>query len=259
MSNAYTSTLNAGVGMLEESRILLDLWQPGMSATDLNQVARESGQFPNQTARRLRNLVFECFKTRYMVNEGAPAILLKAIKEHLSSQELKQLLFLYTCRSQLVLADFVNQVYWNAYASGRDAIRNEEVQNFLIRANQDGKTSQPWSENTIQRVARYLTATCADFGLLEGGTKSSRRILAFRIEPRVAVILAYDLHFSGLGDNLVIGHTDWALFGLERADVLEELKRLALQGHFIVQSAGGVTRIGWQYHSMEELVDALTR
>lgn len=258
-TDSYTTMLNAGVGMIDETRLLLDLWKPGMRSADLRQHALQSGQFPNITARRLRNLIAECFQPRYLVNDGKPARLLKAIKDIFSTREFNQVLYLYTCRESRILFDFICQVYWNAYSSGREKIGNEDALDFVIRANQEGKTVSPWSESTLQRVARYLTSSCADFGLLESGQKVSRRILPFRIESGVTVILAYDLHFAGQGDNAVLSHPDWALFGMERADVLDEFKRLGLQGWWIVQSAGDVTRIGWQYPSMEELIDGLSK
>ena len=57
----------------------------------------------------------------------------------------------------------------------------------------------------------------------------------------------------------MLAHPDWLLFGLEREDVLAELKRLALHGLFIVQAAGEVVKISWPYKSMEELIDVLTQ
>ncbi len=150
-------------------------------------------------------------------------------------------------------------MYWNAYSSGKEKISNEDACIFVTRANQDGKTVKPWSENTLQRVAGYLTTSCADFGLLEAGQKSVRKILPFRIESRVAFILAYDLHFLGHGDNSILGHPEWALFGMDRSDVLNEFKRQALKGWWILQSAGEVTRIGWQYQTMEELIHVLAK
>jgi hypothetical protein len=81
----------------------------------------------------------------------------------------------------------------------------------------------------------------------------------YRLEPRVAAILAYDRHFAGLGDNRVLADPDWALFGLETADVLAELRRMALKGVVIVQSAGGATSVGWQYKSIGELSDAIAQ
>jgi len=252
----YTTQLQAGLGMIQETQILLNLWIPGMDVTQLQKEALESGHLPNVSARRLRNIVSECFYPRYLREEPPPALFLQKLRRTLSGKELNQLLFIYTCRANSILNDFVKEVYWDAYTAGKVSISNEDAESFVVRANQDRKTHKPWSDNTIRRVSGYLSGCCADFGLLENGVKRIRRILPFRIEPRIAIYLAYDLHFFGHGDNSVLSHSDWGLFGLDRNDVLNELKRLALKGWFIVQIAGDVTRIGWQHQSMEEFVDA---
>jgi hypothetical protein len=108
-------------------------------------------------------------------------------------------------------------------------------------------------------VASYLTGCCADFGLLERGAKSVRKILHYRVDPRTAAILAHELHFAGHGDNAIVANPVWTLFGMDRADVLNELRRLALKGLFIVQSAGDVTRIAWQCKDLEELGHVLAQ
>ena len=95
--------------------------------------------------------------------------------------------------------------------------------------------------------------------MLERGLRSSRRILPFRISPSVAAYLAYELHFSGVGDNTLLTHEDWQLFGLARDDVMEELKRLSLKGLIIFQAAGDVIRINWKQQDMEALCDVLTQ
>lgn len=255
----YTTQLQAGLGMIEETRILLDLWHVDMNVTALNQAALQSGRFPNMSARRLRNVVVECFAPRYLREREAPAQLLQDVREVLSGREFEQLLFIYTCRANPILADFVREVHWSAYTSGHLTLSNKDASAFVTRANQDGKTSTGWAHSTIRRVAGYLTGCCADFGLLERGRKSVRRIQSYRIEPRIAAILAYDLHFAGLGDNRVVGDPQWALFGMDTPDVLDELKRLALKGVLLVQHAGGVTHIGWQHKTMKELIDALAQ
>jgi hypothetical protein len=255
----YTTQLQAGLGMIDESRILLNLWTEEMDVPALTHKALSSGQFSTMSARRLRNLVVECFAPRYLVHNGAPAMLLKALQPSLSSRELEQLMFLYTCRANSILADFVREVYWQDYAAGRDTLDNDEARRFVIRANQDGKTTTPWSANTIQDVAGRLTGCCADFGLLERGVRRVRRILPYRLEPRVAAIVAYDLHFAGYGDNSVYSHSDWQLFGFAPEDVLDELRRLALKGLLILQAAGNATYIGWRYRSMNEVCDVITQ
>lgn len=255
----YTTQLGAGLGLIEETKTLLTIWQAAMDPASLYQVALHSGRFPNVSARRLRNIVVECFAPRYLVNHGLPATLLKMLAHALTSQELAQLLLLYTCRAHLILADFVRQVYWERYAAGHETIRNTDAEAFVLQAVRDGKTQKLWSESIVKNVSSYLTGCCADYGLLEKGRKSMRKILPCRLESKVAAYLAYDLHCAGLGDNSVLGHTDWALFGLARTDVHDELKRLALQGYVIVQSAGEVARIDWRYASMQELTDVIAQ
>jgi hypothetical protein len=245
--------------MIEETRILLNLWRPGMSSVDLQAVALASGHFPNLSARRLRNFIIEGFAPCYLRDDSGVAMYLQKLQPVLTKQEFDQLLFIYTCRVHPVLADFVREVYWQAYVSGQECIRNDEARDFVLCANQNGKTTSFWSASTILRVARYLTSYCADFGLLERGTKRTRKILPFHIESQVATILAHDLHFAGHADNRLLNHPDWALFGLESTDVQNLLKRLALRGHFIVQAAAGVTRISWKYKCMEELVNVLAQ
>ncbi len=259
MTELYTTRLGAGQGMIDETRLMLDLWYEGMDAQALNQAALQSGLFPNMSARRLRNFVIECFKPRYLTDKALPARFLQQLQPTLSTREFEQLLFIYTCRANIVLADFVREVYWLAYASGRNEISNDEARIFVDRAVSDNKTTTQWSENMIQRVSGYLTGTCADFGLLEKGRKKNRQVLPYRLEQRVAAILVYDLHFAGHGDNSVVSHRDWALFGLEPADVIDELKRLTLKGWLIVQAAGNVVRIGWEHNSMQEVIDAFTQ
>jgi hypothetical protein len=255
----YTTQLQAGLGLVTETKALLDLWAEGMSTPQLYQTALASGRFPSVTARRLRNVVAECFAPRYLVEQGRPASHLKRLAPALSSSEFNQLLLLFTSRANAVLGDFVRSVYWERYAGGYQEIDNEDARAFVERAIDDGLTSKRWSATTVRRVAAYLTGCCADYGLVEAGTRTKRRITPFRIASSVTAYLAHDLHFRGLGDNALRDHEDWRLFGLDREDVLEEMKHLALKGILIVQSAGDIVRIGWKHLDMETLCDVLAK
>ena len=255
----YTTKLQAGLGLIDETKILLNIWNPNLDASTLFQEALQSGEFSNVSARRLKNIVSECFSPRYLAAGAQPAKILKQYGNLFSSQELKQLLCLYTCRANLILGDFIRQVYWDRYSSGRATIRNEDAQDFVTRAIQEGKTVKPWADTTIKRVSSYLTGCCVDFGLLENIRKPERKIIPCRLEPKVAVILIHDLHFSGVGDNAAMAHEDWGLFGLEIDDVRNELKRLSLKNYLMIQTAGDMTRIEWKFKRMEELLNVITQ
>jgi hypothetical protein len=255
----YTSQLQAGLGLINETKELLELWAPGMSVSQLNQVALDSGRFPNVTARRLRNVISECFAPRYLISNGAPAQHLKKLSGNVPGSDFTQILLLFTARANPILSDFIRDVYWSRYAGGYAEISSADARAFVERAIDDGKTTIRWSESTVRRVSAYLTGCCADYGLLERGTRSSRRILPVRISHLASAYLAYDLHFAGVGDNALLTHPDWQLFGLAREDVLEELKKLSLKGHLIIQAAGDVVRISWKQQSMEALCDVLSK
>src|SRR5207244_3003700 len=152
-----TTQLGAGLGLVNETKALLDLWTPGLPAQKLFQIALESGRFPTVTARRLRNIVVECFAPRYLDEEGRPVIHLKQLVSILSTADLTQLMLIHTCRAKPILGDFIREVYWTRYAAGYTEITNEEARHFVERAVDDGKTLKRWSESTVRNVAGYLT------------------------------------------------------------------------------------------------------
>lgn len=254
----YTTQLQAGLGLVTETRLLLELYEPDLSVAELTEKALNSGQFPLVTARRLRNIVAECFAPRYLRTLGT-AVVLKRLASCLSRAELNQLLLIHTARANLVLADFIREVYWPRYAAGRDALTLDDAREFVIAGMRAGRAQKPWSDTTIRRVASYLLGCCADYELLGGNGRGPRPIQPLRLHTKVAAYLAYDLHFQGLGDNQILGHEDWQLFGLTPIDVRDQLKRLSLQGWLILQSAADVVHIGWTCKTMDELSDVITR
>ena len=253
----YTSKLGAGLGLIEETLALLEIWSPELDANQHYLRALESGRFPGISARRLKNIMKECFAPRYLCNNAIPATIIKSLMGRVPNRNLQQLMFLFTARVNPILYDFILEVYWPAYVSGKDKISNEYAREFVHKAVSEGRTGIAWSDKVTQNVAGYLTGCCADYGLLESGRRRQRAILPFQLCAEVSIILAYDLHFEGLGDNAILGHNDWNLFGLQREDVLDELKRMSLKGFFILQAAGDITRISWNHKSWEDLLDAI--
>ena len=251
----YTTQLQAGLGLIDETKSLLSLYEPGMSVPELHEVALNSGLFPNVSARRLRNVIAECFSPRYLKNNTAQ--FLKPLSRHLSSGTFSQYLFILTAQANRILHDFIIEVYWSRYSSGRDSVSRDDAIDFVTNAVQEGKTGKSWSDTTIQRVSSYLIGCCADYGLLSSRRSSSRSIQAIRLEEQTFLFFMYWFHFSGLGDNSTINHEVWKLFGLEPSDVREELRRISRKGWLIIQSAGEVTRISWKFKNMEEVVNVI--
>lgn len=247
-----------GLGLTDETKALLQVWIPPMDAATLYQEVLASGLLSQVSAYRLRNIVVRCFGNRYLVRGIEPASTLKRLLPSLTSSEMTQLFFIYTCRANPILHDFVRDVYWPSYVSAAKSIPKIGAEDFIRRAIDDNKTPSRWADGQIERLGRYLTGCCSDFGLLGRPSREGRPILPLRIEQKVFIYLAYELHFAGVGDNALLTHEDWQLFGMAREDVLEEIKRLSLKGLLIVQVAGDVIRISWKQQNMKGLCDVLT-
>lgn len=254
----YTTQLQAGLGLTMETHQLLELFEPGMSASELTERALASGRFPRVTARRLQNLVTECFAPRYL-RHPATAPALKRLACILNRSAFNQLLLIHTARANLILADFIRDLYWSRYSAGHGALSLDDAREFVLAGIRAGRTRKVWSDTTVKRVASYLLGCCADYELLGGNGRGPRPMQPLRLHAKAAAYLAYDLHFQGLGDNQILLHEDWRLFGLEPADVRDHLKRLSLDGYLIFQSAADVVHVGWTCKSMTELTDVLTR
>ena len=78
----YTTKLQAGLGLIEETHRLLEIWEPGMNRQALIDRSLELGCFPNITARRLRNIISEAFAVRYLIDNAEPANHLKLFIRH---------------------------------------------------------------------------------------------------------------------------------------------------------------------------------
>jgi hypothetical protein len=254
----YTTQLQAGLGLVQETSVLLDLWEPGDTASRLCDRALESGQFPTVTARRLRNIVAECFAPRYLNPVENVAWRLKQLKAVLSGADFRQLLLLHTARANKILADFVRDVYWERYAGGYDYVTSEDAEDFVRHALDEGKTEKYWADSTVKRVCSYLLGACSDYDLLGDRTGGGRIITAGRLSSVTAAYLAYDLNDQGMADNVMAAHPDWKLFGLDEQSVRGELKNLSLQGLIVLQAAGDIVHISWRYSSMEEFIDGLS-
>jgi Putative inner membrane protein (DUF1819) len=256
----YTTELSKGQGAIDETLSLLQVWEPGMSAELLAQKTIAEGILGRLTAVRTRDLAQRVFARRFLGSGGAAAANLKyLIEQHADRGVVKQIMLLYTSRLHVILRDFIAEIYWNRYSAGAERISRSDAEQFILRAQTDGRIAPPWSETMRLRVARYLTGTLADFGLLAEGKQTAKALRPFRLLPGTGLFLAHEIHFHGFSDNSMLQSPDWKVFGLARGDVVRELDRLAATGHYIMQYSGDLLRISWRYQTMEECLDAIAR
>jgi hypothetical protein len=209
------------------------------------------------TAYRVNDIVRRVFARRFLRADLPPARLLKQLVERdYPGQLFSDLCLLYAARSDDLIRDAITHLYWPALAEGRLTFTPSLVVEFLRQAEREGKIPEPWSEKVKLKVARGLLKAMADFGLLVETSRGRRELVHFRPTDHALVFLAYDLHFSGSTDAGIVGHKDWALFGLTAKDVATVLDRLGGERWWLAQVAGSIVRISWKYKRMEEVVDA---
>lgn len=259
ISKTYTTALAKGQGLLDETLSLLSIWEPGMTTKELSAKAIQEGLLGRATAHRARDLVTRTFAPRYLVEDARPARYLKSLLQAgASPNHLQQLFLIYTVRANLILRDYICQVYWTRYTSGAKMLGKQETLNFLENAYILGKLPTKWSESMMERVARYLGGCLENFGLLKNQRAGTREISPIHIRPLTSLFLAHELHFSGVSDDGILQHPDWQLFGLEMIEILRELQRVS-SNHFIAQFSGEFLRISWKYQMMEEAIRAIAR
>lgn len=254
----YTTNLSKAQGMVPETLELLELWEPGMTVGELKARVRAVGALGRATQVRVDDLVGRAFAQRYLIEDGKPAQWLR----HLLSKRaprglLRQLTLIYTARANLILHDFITEVFWRKYSSRAGEVTKQDARDFIDGAVGRGALEKRWSESMVERVTRYLLGTLVDFELIASNQHGQRQIRPLFIMPETIVFLGYELHFTGTDDQEIARHRDWGLFGLLPADVIAYLEKAATQGHLFIQHSGSFVRVEWKYRTMEEMLDAL--
>lgn len=255
----YTQMLAKGGMLLTETRTLLQHWQPGETEAELTARAIRDDLLSAATSSRVRNIV-SVFAMRYLRPDDAAARHLKRLLAgNAPAQLFTDLVFHYTARRDGLLTEFTTRRYWSAAREGRLVITVQDVEQFILEGELEGRMATRWSERNRQRMARVVLAALTDVGLLREHKPGKREIVPYHPADGTVVYLAYRLHGQGVSDASLASHPAWALFGLEPNDVWNRLETLAGEGWFIVQRAGQVARITWHYSGVEEVVDALAR
>jgi hypothetical protein len=259
MASQYTTNLSKAQGMVPETIELLEIWEPGMDVGELKARVRSMGALGKATQVRVDDLVGRAFAQRYLIDDGKPARWLRHLLSNRAPHGLlRQLILIYTARANLILHDFIREVFWLKYASRAGEVTKQDARDFIERAVSRGALKNRWSDSMVERVTRYLLGTLADFELITSNQFGHRQIRPLFILPETVVFLAYDLHINGTDDQEIIRNRDWELFGLHPADVIALLEKAATQGHLFIQHSGALVRVEWKYLTMEDALHALT-
>jgi hypothetical protein len=250
----YTTELLKGTGLIQETILLLDIYEPGITKSELLEKAINSNVLVKDHNNRIKDIVNRIFYRRYFSFGEETVLALKQLRQnHISINILSQLFFVYTCRTNSVLFDFITSVYQRLYLAGERVLPDNAAITFINEAIKIGDIEPPWSDSTKLRVARHIIATITDFKLIDSG----KNMLPLFLDDIVVNYLAHELHFKGVPDTAIIDAHEWKLFGYDRNDIIKQLERVSFKGHYIFQSSGELIKINWRYKNMKDLANAI--
>ena len=251
LKKEYNSNLLKGTGLIQEMLTLIDAYDSTVPYLEFQERVVRDDLLSKSTENRVIDIVRNIFKDRFLGYDiNIPEVLKEMREEYVSMSVLTQIFYVYTCRANKLLVDFINEVYFKKLGSGYNNLNASDPKDFIKTALSDGRINSSWSASTISKVSEHIIATLIDFELIE----KNKTMINFRIIDLTANFFAHEMHFRGISDNNIWHHEDWKLFGLSPQDVISVFERLANQGTFIMQFSGEILSISWKNKSMNEFI-----
>jgi hypothetical protein len=178
------------------------------------------------------------------------------VTHRFSPAALDRILYFHAVKSDRLLYDIVTEVLLPLKTQGITDIDVIEIEKTLAKWVSEGKTTSPWSENTIRRVTQGLLSTLRDFGVLAGAVY--KRIAPAYLPVEVFAYIMFYLKQRQPSGAKLIAMPDWKLFFLPHEGV-ERFLIEAHQHHLLeYHAAGAVTRLTFPAQTLEEYAHVLT-
>lgn len=256
MMATYDTNLLKATGLVQETLVLLEAYQPGQSKEEFSRYVITSDLLGKATQGRVNDILRSNFFRRYVAAGPDVLTAMKRLQaNYVSSDVLNQLFLVYTCQANSILSDFICQVYWPKVAAGETAIRTTDPVDFILDAVHDGRIERHWSDSSRKHVSEKIIACLIDFRLIE----KNKKIRQFVASDSTVNFLLHEGHFRGLSDMQLLSLPDWAVLGLSADDLIRRMNRLTQRGQFMAQYSGELLTISWLYPSLLAAADGISR
>jgi len=250
----YTSRIIKASALIADTRVLLAAWDLELSVTENLDRARRENIFGKASRKRVEDIL-KIFRQRYFDDADVGTALVTLAQGGAPAGWIDPLLYFFSAQNDRTLRDFVAEVLYPRHLAGytdlpvQVAVR--AVRNWIAA----GKTTTPWNEGTIERVAQGLMATLRDFGVLQGA--ANKRLTPIYLPTPSFALIAFWLQQRERSGHLVLQSDDWRLFFLP----VEGVERFFIEAHqehlLTYHAAGSVIRIEFPAASLPEYVHAL--
>jgi hypothetical protein len=252
----YSSKIIKAGALLADTKTLLSQWDVGAPATDNLERLRRENVFGKASRSRVEDIL-AIFRQRFLGEESVTRALVVLVKGKLPATSLDRILFFHAARADRLLHDVVTEVLAPLSARGITDIDVLEVQKPLKKWVAEEKTSAPWSDPTIERIAQGLLSALRDFGVLQGAVK--KRLAPAYLPVEAFAYLAFYLKQHQPSGAKLVELPDWKLFFLPAEGVERFLFDAHQHGLLEYHAAGTVTRLTFPAKTLEEYAGVLAQ
>lgn len=250
----YTSRIIKASALIADTKVLLSEWDLGQSVADNLDRARRQNIFGKASRSRIEDILI-IFRQRYFDDAEVGTTLVTLVQEGAPAGWLEPLLYFFAAQNDRTLRDLVVEVIYPRHRAGYVDLPIEVVIRAIRNWTAEGKTTTPWAEKTILRVAQNSMATLRDFGVLQGVTH--KQIAPVYLPAPAFALVALWLQKRERSGNRVLHSDDWKLFFLP-AEGVERFFVEAHQEHLLTyHAAGSVVRIEFPVASLAEYAHVL--
>lgn len=245
----YTSRIIKASALIPDTKILLKEWDLSLSVAENMARMRELNLF-GKTSRSRIDDILTIFRQRYFDDPAVGGMLVTLTQQGAPSAWIDPLLYFFSAQNDAVLRDIVVEVLYPRMQVGYDDVSVEMVTRAIRTWVAEGKTTTPWGDKTILRVAQNSLAALRDFGILEG--KARKRITPFYLPTPAFALTAHWLQGRLRSGERVLHSEEWKLFFLP----VEGVERFFIEAHqehlLGYQAAGSVVRIDFPTDDLVE-------
>lgn len=245
----YSSRIIKASALIADTKVLLSAWDLQQPVDDNLARARQQNIL-GKTSRRRANDILTIFRQRYFSDPEVGAALVTLVQGHAPAQWIDPLLYFFSAQNDRTLRDIVIQVVYPRSLAGYTDLPIDLIVRTLRQWVAEGKTTSPWNEKTILRVAQNSMAALRDFGVLQGTVR--KQIAPVYLPNQSFALIAFWLDRQLHSGNRVLHSEDWKLFFLPVAGV-ERFFLEADQEHLLrYNAAGSIVRLDFPEHNLTD-------
>lgn len=255
-SSIYSSKIIKAGALLPDTKLLLENWDEDMDIQSNLDRVRQENLFGKDSRSRVEDILL-VFRQRYLTDPELMKALVFLAKSRMPAESLDRILYFQAARSDLLLHDLVTQVLAEWSDRGDREVRPVEVQNWVHKQVDEGKTERPWSEAVQRRVVQGLLSALRDFGILEGQVK--KRIAYPYLPAEAFAFIAFQLFLGRLSGERLLNDEEWKLFLIPEGMVERFFLEAHQEGFLEYHAAGSVVRLDFPRQSLEEYARVIAR